>query len=88
MVLFTVAVNPAACGIFIVAAEKSWRKAPYTLLCPVAAQVAQPTTPVALNVVGPVADTATVPAAAGRLIVTVPNAPVTGDSVIVPLVAF
>lgn len=51
-------------------------------------QVAQATAPAALSVIGDVAETATVPAAAGRLIVTVPNAPVTGEIVIVPLVAF
>lgn len=51
-------------------------------------QVAQPTAPAALSVIGVVAETATVPAAAGRLTVTVPKAPVTGARVIVPDVAF
>lgn len=50
-------------------------------------QVAQAIAPAALSVMGDVADTATVPAAAGRLMVTVPRAPVTGDRVTVPVVA-
>lgn len=51
-------------------------------------QVAQPTAPVALSVIGELADTAIVPVAAGRLTVTAPKVPVTGVKVMLPLVVF